>query len=175
MGILSWLLPGFDVSRAANNALLVELMLPRLMETDESKFHLAHSVADIYRAGGFRGSTDVQALRQLDKQKRIVQLNFIALALDASNINPLVSGQMWSTIGNPFRLDSIPERKLDSWVEASAHFLAKSHPELISPQAKAVGITLSIGDIPLCFMDWMNTPAARVFSLANGWQSIDDQ
>ena len=174
MGLLTWLLPNFGLSNAANNALLVELMLPRLTESDEEKCNLAHSVADIYRAGGFNRSTDIQAFMSLDKQKRIVQLNFIALALNANNIQPFFSGQMWCIISNPFQLSSIPQAKIDSWVEASAHFLAKSHPELISPQAKSVGISLSIKDTPICFTEWINTPAARLMSLANGWSLIDD-
>ena len=174
MGLFSWLFPNLDVSNATNNALLVELMLPRLTETEEDKCELAHSVADIYRAGGFQSSTDTQALGQLDKQKRIVQLNFIALALDARQIQPFISGQMWMPIRNPFRLGSVPKSKIDSWVEASAHFLAKSQPELLSPEAKRIGITLSIGDAPLCFMEWVSTPTARVMSLANGWSLIDD-
>lgn len=174
MGLFSLLFPNLDVSNATNNAILVELMLPRLTETEEAKCDLAHSVADIYRAGGFQSSTDTHALRQLDKQKRIVQLNFIALALDARQIQPFISGQIWMPIRNPFRLGSIPKSKIDSWVEASAHFMAKSHPELLSPEAKRIGITLSIGDAPLCFMEWVDTPTARVMSLANGWSLIDD-
>ena len=174
MGLFSWLFPNLDVSNATNNALLVELMLPRLTETDEEKCHLAHSVAEIYRAGGFRSSTDRQALTNLDEKNRIVQLNFIALALDANNVNPIFSDHMWMPIRNPFRLGSVPESKIDSWVKASAHFLAKSHPELLSPEAKRIGITLSIGDAPLCFMEWVNTPTARLMSLANGWSLIDD-
>jgi len=174
MGLFSLLFPNLDVSNATNNALLVELMLPRLTETEEEKCDLAHSVADIYRAGGFKSSTDNQALGQLDKQKRIVQLNFIALALEARQIQPFISGQMWMPIKNPFRLGSITKSKIDSYVEASAHFLAKSHPELLSPEAKRIGIMLSIGDDPLCFMEWVGTPTARVMSLANGWSLIDD-
>lgn len=174
MGLFSWIFPNLDVSNATNNALLVELMLPRLTETEEEKCSLAHSVADIYRAGGFRSYSDMQALGQLDKQRRIVQLNFIALALDANQIPPFISGQMWIPIKNPFRLGNIPQSKIDSWVEASVHFLTKSHPELISPEAKRVGISLSIKNTPLCFTEWVNTPTARIMSLANGWVSIDD-
>jgi len=175
MGFLSFLLPNFDLSQATSNALLVELMLPRLTKNDEEKCHLAHSVADIYRAGGFRSSTDVQALRNLDEKKRIVQLNFIALALDANQIQPALPGQVWGVINNPFRLGNIPKQKIDSWVAANAGRLAKSHPELTSPQAKSAGITLSIRDEPLCFMDWMiGTPAARLISLAEGYLTIDE-
>ncbi len=175
MGFLSLLLPNFDLSQATSNALLVELMLPRLTETDEDKIHLAHSVADIYRAGGFSRSTDAQALTALDEEIRIVQLNFIALALDANQIQPAIPGQMWGVINNPFSLGDIPKRKIDSWVAANVSRLAKSHPELTSPQAKSAGITLSIRDEPLCFMDWMiGTPAARLISLAEGYRTIDD-
>ena len=126
MKLFSWfslLFPNLVLSNAANNALLVELMLPRLTETEEGKCALAHSVADIYRAGGFQGSTDTQALGGLDTRKRIVQLNFIALALDAQEIQPFISGQMWMPISNPFLLGSIPKSKIDLWVKAGSEKL----------------------------------------------------
>jgi len=174
MSLLLRLLPNLEISDAANNALLVELMLSSLTETEEDKCQLAHRVADIYRAGGNRSSTDVQALRNLDEQKRVVQLNFIALALEANGIQPTIPGRMWMPIRNPFRLGNVPKLKIDKWVKATAHFLAKSHPELTSPQAKSIGITLSLEEAPLSFLEWINTPAARLMSIANGWCLIDD-
>jgi hypothetical protein len=155
MGLLSLLLPGWEANKYTTNALLVEIMLPRLTESNEGKYHLAHAVGDVIRTN-FPNRKDESIMETLDQECRIVQLNFVAIALDRKNINPPFSGEFWHSISNPFRLGYIDPKKVSRWLQSTADRLERSH-----------GIRPPIISQPICFSDWMNTSTAKLMRIMN--------
>jgi hypothetical protein len=99
MGFLSRLLdmPSFN---GATNALLVELAIPELTETQRSQ--LKGRVIELFRAHRSpNGSVDV-ALAELNQTPRVFQLNMLALAMKDLGYPPPFKKEKLQKIKNPF-------------------------------------------------------------------------
>lgn len=96
---------------------------------------LAQMVSEVLRAGGFPNASDKMVARQFNRHHRFVQLNVIALALSHAGVNPEVSGEMWHSISNPFRLEADEKN-----IEAVSDRIHAQH-----------GVRLSVSTAPLRF------------------------
>jgi hypothetical protein len=99
MGLLSRLLdmPSFN---GATNALLVELALPELTESQRSQ--LKGRVLDLYKTHkASNGPTDV-ILAELNQTPRFFQLNMVALAMKDLGYPPPFKKEKIQKIKNPF-------------------------------------------------------------------------
>ena len=99
MGLLSRLfdMPSFN---GATNALLVELALPELTESQRSQ--LKGRVLDLYKTHkASDGSTDVM-LAELNQTPRIFQLNMVALAMKDLGYPPPFKKEKIQKIKTPF-------------------------------------------------------------------------
>jgi hypothetical protein len=99
MGFLSRLLdmPSFN---GATNALLVELAIPELTETQRSQ--LKGRVIELFRAHRSpNGSVDV-ALAELNQTPRVFQLNMLALAMKDLGYPPPFKKEKLQKIKDPF-------------------------------------------------------------------------
>lgn len=99
MGFLSTLfrMPSFD---SATNALLVELMLPKL--TAAQRAQLKGQCVASERRNGSPNVTDEALLRHLNGSTRITQLICVARAMkDLGYESPLMN-EYWHNVNNPF-------------------------------------------------------------------------
>lgn len=106
---------GWDQSNGAVNAVLASYLIEKA--DCSTRIKIAKEVANII-ASVQRQSVDL-ILQDIGKQSRVVQMNFIALACDNLNIDPPVRNNVWSRVGNPYRVGGdIDENRISAAVYA---------------------------------------------------------
>jgi hypothetical protein len=136
MGFLSRLfgLPSFG---GATNALLVELMMPKLSATQRSQ--LKAQLVTVFRNGGFPNIKPEAAMASLNRAPRIAQLNFLALAMNELGMQPPLKNEFWHEVRNPFDPSIADEKSL--W--AVSQRLKSTH-----------GVDISVGRDAISFDTW---------------------
>jgi len=136
MGFLSNLfgLPSFS---GATNALLVELVLPKLSPAQRAE--LKAQYFEIERRGGFPNATDEAILGSLNRSTRVAQLNCLALAMNELGYDTPLKHEFWHNVTNPF--DSIHTDKVT--LMAVAKRLKSNY-----------GVEVTISSKPLNFDSW---------------------
>jgi hypothetical protein len=127
-------LPSFAGS---TNALLVELMLPTLTETQRAE--LKKRVIEYLQNTNSTALSAEEALAILNDASRITQLNLLALAMKELGYKPPLSTERFKRVRDPFAIDLVDERTL----RAVARRLQWAH-----------GIDPIIGEDPLNFDSW---------------------
>ncbi|MDH4097158.1 MAG: hypothetical protein OEU87_02490 [Nitrospira sp.] len=136
MGILGRLfsIPSFD---GAANALLVELTLPTL--TESQRVELKTRVIEIFQKSGPSDLSQEAALLGLNQASRLTQLNFLALAMDELGFDPCLKKEILFKVKNPFDPNLADEHTL----RAVARRLKWKH-----------GVEAWIGKEPINFDTW---------------------
>jgi hypothetical protein len=119
----------------ATNALLAEHVLTMVELVPENPFtgRLKNTIVDVWRSGsGFSSMTEESIVERFNSEPRIVQLNFVAMALNELGHEPLLPNEPWHSVVNPF----IPVN--DSHVAAVRRRLQAAH-----------GVDLNIASLPL--------------------------
>jgi hypothetical protein len=107
MGLFG-LLTGWDQNKAANNAVLASHLAEHL--DGEQKKAIATLIANSILRFRTRGSAEV-ILRELNKNCRVTQMNFIALACNDLGIQPLIKGSDWLSVRNPYLVGGYTKEK----------------------------------------------------------------
>jgi len=84
---------------AANNAHLAELTLPKL--NFEQKQQVIENLLEVMRIGAPH-LADNDLHRMFREAPRIVQLNFLAFTMLHCDIPPIIAGEQWQMVKNPF-------------------------------------------------------------------------
>jgi len=100
MGFFTTLFRGTKGFAAATNALLAEVTLPTLGANQRSRLRV--QILHVLRSGGMTSRADEQLLEFFNNQPRLVQLNLVAIACADLNIPPIVFGEIWHEVRNPF-------------------------------------------------------------------------
>jgi hypothetical protein len=136
MGFLSKLLrmPSFN---GATNALLVELTIPTLTESQRTQLKIR--VVEVFRTRvASDRSTDV-ALADLNQATRVAQLNLLALAMKELGYNPPLKKEVLQKVQDPFD----PNHADENAMRAVARRLKWKH-----------GVEIWIGPEPISFDSW---------------------
>jgi len=109
MGFLSRLIdmPSFN---GATNALLVELTLPTLTESQRTELKVR--VVEVFRSRVASDSPAEAALAELNQAARIVQLNLLALAMKELGYQPPLKKEVLHTVRDPFDPNHADERAM---------------------------------------------------------------
>lgn len=136
MGFLSHLfrMPSFD---SATNALLVELMLPKLTAAQRAQLKGQYVARE--RRSGSPNVTDEAVLRHLNGSTRMAQLICLARAMKELGYESPLMNEYWHTVKNPFD---------------SCH----SDPTILKAVSKRIfanhRLVVTVGSKPLNFDSW---------------------
>jgi len=121
VGIIKNLL-GMGGFSPATNALLAEYMYGELSQSEQEVI-MQHAI-QAFGAGGFPNAPVDVVIDHLNRQTRLVQMNFIAYGFIECNIEPPLKNEFWHKVKNPFREC---ERVKSGDLEATQHRLKKEH------------------------------------------------
>jgi hypothetical protein len=95
---------GMKETAATNNALLAEHFITSedISTNKVLSLDIRNSIIEIMRLGGFPNMPEEEVARQFNSESRFHQLCLIAIALEAQNYPPLVDGEVWHDVNNPF-------------------------------------------------------------------------
>lgn len=93
-------------SNAGRNAILVEHFLDQVELVEENPFskELGDKIVEVFRVSGFPNLREDVAYKDFNSEPRHVQLNIIMMALNELHKDPMLPGEHWSSVGNPFLL-----------------------------------------------------------------------
>ena len=136
MGFLSRLIdmPSFN---GATNALLVELTIPTL--TESQRTHLKIRVVEVFRTRVASDRPADVALADLNQATRVAQLNLLALAMKELGYTPPLKKEVLQKVRDPFD----PSHADESAMRAVARRLKWKH-----------GVEIWIGPEPISFDSW---------------------
>lgn len=100
MGFFGSLFRGTKGFSTATNALLAEATLPKLDASQRNR--IKSKVLQVLKSGGMARHSDEYLSSFFDRQPRLVQLNFVAIACQELNIKPAIDGEIWCDVKNPF-------------------------------------------------------------------------
>jgi hypothetical protein len=100
-------MPSFD---GATNALLVELTLPTLTESQRAQLKVR--VIEVFRTRGNSAVPVEAALADLNQATRIAQLNLLALAMRELKYKPPLKKEVLHQVRDPFDLSHADEKAL---------------------------------------------------------------
>jgi hypothetical protein len=127
-------MPSFN---GATNALLVELTIPTLTESQRTQLKIR--VVEVFRTRvASDRSTDV-ALADLNQATRVAQLNLLALAMKELGYNPPLKKEVLQKVQDPFD----PNHADENAMRAVARRLKWKH-----------GVEIWIGPEPISFDSW---------------------
>lgn len=136
MGFLSKLIdmPSFD---GATNALLVEVTLPTLSESQRTQLKV--HVIEVFRKSRAPQTPSDISFDDLNQLTRVVQLNFLALAMKELGYQPSLKKEVLHKVRNPFD----PNLADESALRAVARRLKWKH-----------GVEIWIGSESISFDSW---------------------
>ncbi|MBI3357710.1 MAG: hypothetical protein HY038_13260 [Nitrospirae bacterium] len=136
MGFLSKLIdmPSFD---GATNALLVELTLPTLTESQRAQLKV--QVIEVFRTSSAPQTPTEVSLDDLNQAPRVAQLNVLALAMKELGYQPPLKKEALHKVRNPFD----PNLADESALRAVARRLKWKH-----------GVEIWIGSESISFDSW---------------------
>jgi len=127
-------MPSFS---GATNALLVELTIPTLTESQRTQLKVR--VVEVFRSRVASDRPVEAALADLNQAARIAQLNLIALAMKELGYKPPLKKEVLHTVRNPFD----PNLATEDALRAVARRLKWKH-----------GVEISIGPDSISFNSW---------------------
>jgi len=134
-------LPGKKKYDAATNALLVEHALGSIEFIPENPFaqQLKAAIVQVQRYALHRNVPEQKVYSDFNSYTRFQQLNIIAMAFNEVGIEPVLHGEYWQPVKNPF----LPNLDSPSHIRAVAERLARKH-----------GTRIEIGTEPMNIETW---------------------
>jgi len=119
------LLPNKKKLAAATNALLAEydIGLIELIPANPFAQELKNAIATVWQVSGFPSTSREEALRDFDSRSRFIQLNIIAMALETMGHQPMLPGEAWQYVRNPF-VGGLEDPR---YVDLAAGMIKKDH------------------------------------------------
>lgn len=113
---------------AAVNALLAEhsLGLTELVPQNPFAAELKSAVISVLRAGSRTPFDEGRWIHIFNHEKRTTQLNIVAMAFNELGHSPLLFGELWRPIKNPFVI-----RDVEGKLERAARYLQRRHGEVV--------------------------------------------
>jgi len=123
------------------NALLAEHVLGHIELVPDNPVakKLADALAEVWRNSGFPNITTKAVRDSFNGHTRFEQLNLVAMAMDRIGIKPMLDGEHWRSVSNPF----MPLSDNEDLIPYVAGQVRSKH-----------GVSVRLGDTPLSIHEW---------------------
>jgi len=135
------MLPSPKILNAVTNALLAEHSLSLIELVGENPYvnELKSGIVSAWRHSGFPNMKEEDIYEQFNHCTRFQQLNILAMAFNELNQDPMLPGEFWQSVKNPF----LPELNDEHHLKSVAARLKSKH-----------GVDIQIPEERLNIYDW---------------------